>query len=362
MRKITLMVAAALLATLPALAQDKPAKVHGHIQDSIGIPVADATVILSDDPSMQNPRYTFTSDADGNYTGDNIKPGTYVFSLRKGQMARDKVLDQFTEVKVAAGADLTQNFDMTRPDYISKMTPEEKKAVEETRRKNAEVLKENAGIKNLNANLIKARDDNKAKNYTEAESLMQQATTQDPTRALLWLELGNAQSGLKKYPDAETSLKKSLDLETASKKPDPATEGAINNSLGEVYANENKMPDSIAAYEAAAKLNPTQAGMYYQNQAIMFTRINQSDAAAAAADKAIAAEPTRAIPYYLKGQALVGKATIDEKSGKIIPPPGCIEAYQKYLDLAPTGPFAPDVKAVLAEVATTVKTTYKAKK
>lgn len=396
MRKLTLIFAAVLLAAMPAIAQEKVAKIHGHIQDAIGVPVADATVIISDDPSMTNPRYTFTSDANGDYKGDNIKPGTYSISVRKGAMAKDKVLDQYTEVKIPAGADFTQDFDMTRAAYVSKMTPEEKKAVEETRKKNADILKENAGIKTLNANLIKAREDNvrakagpcldstgkampghsdpakcaadggkpnvPADDYAEAETLMQQSTAAMPTAAILWMELGTAQSGLKKYDDAETSLKKALELDLASKKPSPELQGNVDNTLGELYANQSKLPEAAAAYDAAVKANPSQAGMYYTNQAVIYTRVNQPDAAAAAADKAIAADPNSSKAYYLKGQALLGKATIDEKTGKILPPPGCIEAYQKYLELSPTGPFAPDVKAILAEVSSTVRTTYKAGK
>ena len=37
----------------------------------------------------------------------------------------------------------------------------------------------------------------------------------------------------------------------------------------------------------------------------------------------------------------------------MILPPGCAEAYQKYLDLAPTGPYANDVKGILAEATQT---------
>ena len=35
------------------------------------------------------------------------------------------------------------------------------------------------------------------------------------------------------------------------------------------------------------------------------------------------------------------------KARKIVAPPGCIEAYEKYLELAPDGPLAPEVKQVL---------------
>jgi hypothetical protein len=101
--------------------------------------------------------------------------------------------------------------------------------------------------------------------------------------------------------------------------------------------------------------------MYYQNETIVLSRLGATDAIVAAADKAIAADPTKPIPYYLKGQALINKATVD-KAGKIVAPPGCAEAYQKYLELAPDGQFANDAKAVLAEMGQTVKNSYKAKK
>jgi len=44
----------------------------------------------------------------------------------------------------------------------------------------------------------------------------------------------------------------------------------------------------------------------------------------------------------------VGKATSDPKTGEVILPPGCAEAYQKYLQLEPNGQFSADAKGVLA--------------
>ena len=80
------------------------------------------------------------------------------------------------------------------------------------------------------------------------------------------------------------------------------------------------------------------------------------------ADKAIAADPNNPMPYYLKGQALAGKITVDPKTGAYQTPPGMVEAYNKYLQLAPTGQYAGDVKALLAATNTKVDSKYKAKK
>jgi tetratricopeptide (TPR) repeat protein len=346
MRKITFLLAAVMLAFMPALAQSPTGKIHGKVTDPVGVNVSDGVITLSTDGG-KTVKYTFNTDKDGNFTGDGIVPDTYTFLLRRPDTPKDKVLDQIENVKIVAGQDLAFDDDMGRPDYVSKMSPDQRKQVEEIRKKNADVLKENSAIKNLNANLIKARDDNKAKNFAEAETLMLQATQAKPDAAVLWYELGVAQSGLKKYDDAATSLKKAVDLDAASKKPNPDVEGSANNALGEVYANLKKIPDAAAAYDAAAKVNPAGAGMYYGNEAIVMSRLNEPDGTAAAADKAIAADPTRPIPYYLKGQALINKATVDPKTQKIV---------------APDGPFAAEAKSVLGEMGQTVKSSYKAGK
>jgi len=302
-------------------------------------------------------KYTFKTDSNGDYTGD-VAPGTYVATLYND---KNQTVDQANNVKVTAGQTTQQDFDLSRPAYIAKMTPEQRKQLEEAKKKNAGIMKENAQIKNLNADLKKARTDNAAKNYADADQLMTRDTTLKPDASVLWVELGKAQEGEKKLDEAVTSLKKAVDLETASKKPNADVEAAANNTLGEVYATQGKIPESQAAYDAAAKADPKNAGMYYGNEAIMMDRANNMDATVAAADKAIAADPNKPIPYYLKGKALITKATVDPKTQKIIAPDGTAEAYQKYLDLDPNGPFAPDAKAILAQIGSKQKTNYRKK-
>jgi hypothetical protein len=137
-----------MLAFVPALAQGQTGKIHGHIQDPVGVAVADGIVMLTTDG--KTPKYTFNTDAGGNYTGDGIAPDTYSLLLRRPDTPKDKILDQIDNVKIVAGQDLLLDDDMGRPDYISKMSPEQRKQVEEVRKKNSDVMKENAQIKNLN--------------------------------------------------------------------------------------------------------------------------------------------------------------------------------------------------------------------
>jgi len=358
--KLILWLAAVGLALAPALAaaQDAAtASIHGHAQDPANAPMVNNQIVLSTDGKTA--LYTFDTDQNGDYKGAGIKPGTYFVTLFTGP---GKAVDRFDNVKLPAGADTLQDFDLSRADYVSKLPPEQRKALEEAKAKNAAINQENKNVGKLNDLLKQARADNAVKKYDEAATLMQQATSIKPDAAVLWLELGIAQTGQKKYDDAMVSLKKALDLDTNSKKPNPDVEAADNNALGEVYANTNKIPDATAAYDAAAKLEPANAAMFYTNETIVLSRAGQTDATIAAADKAIAADPKKPIPYYLKGQALISKATVDTKTQKIVAPPGTAEAYNKYLELAPDGPMAPEAKSILAEIGEKITTKYSAGK
>jgi len=359
--KPQLWAAAALIAPLALHAQQQTGSVHGHAQDPTGIPLANAQVQVSTDGKTA--KYTFKTDSNGDYTGDNIAPGTYVLTLyveNHGDTTY-KPVDQFQNVKIDAGQNVTQDFDLSRPDYIKKLPPDQQKAIEEAKQKNSGIMKENAQIKNLNADLKTARDDISQKKFDDAASLMQRDTTAKPDAAVLWVELAIAQNGLKKYDDAITSAKKALETNAASKKPSPEIDGAANNTLGEAYAGKGQTSDATAAYDAAAKAQPTNAGMFYSNEAIVLAKAGgNADAVVAAADKAIAADPNKPIPYYLKGQALISKATVDPKTSRIVAPPGCEEAYEKYLQLDPNGPMAADAKNILAQIGSKQGKSYKA--
>ena len=371
MRHFKLWLAAIALAILPGLiptqayGQDKVASIHGHVQDPAGTPIPNAEVRIS--PDGKAVKYTFSTDANGDYKGDGIAAGTYFVLLWQKDPTTSalKQIDYFENVKFAAGESVTQDFDLSRPDYIKKLSPEQQKAIADAKAKNAGIQKENQDVKKLNGMLADARADITAKKYDDAASLMTQATQIKADQGVLWLELGIAQDGQKKYDDAITSLKKAIDLDTASKKPNIDVQGAANNALGEAYAKSNppKIPEATAAYEAAAKIQPANAGMYYSNETIVLSQSGAPlEAVVSAADKAIAADPKKPIPYYLKGQALINKATVDPKTQKIVAPPGTEEAYEKYLDLDPNGPMANDAKAVLQEIGAKQATKYTAGK
>jgi tetratricopeptide (TPR) repeat protein len=381
-------------AVLPALAQT-PAptgpmgKIHGRVTNPTGFAAPNGTVGLSNDDGRTS-KYTFQVSSTGDFAGE-AAPGTYTIIYRQPETPPDKMVDSIDNVKVVNGQDVVQDIDMSRKDFIDKLTPEQKKQLEEVKKHNSEAMKSNEVIKAVNADLILAGKDFKdadaaataakqalgatasradldAKEseiklakYTEVETLMLKDTAAKPDAAVLWAQLGQAQVGLKKYDEAEANFKKALEVDAASKKPNPSVQGTAQSGLGEIYARTGKVPEANAAYDSAAKINPPSAGLYLKNEAVIFSLVGNADAQAAAADEAIKVDPTQALPYYLKGQALIGKATVDA-SGRYVLPPGCAEAYQKYLDLAPTGQYVNDVKGILAQAATKVDLNYKAPK
>ncbi len=242
----------------------------------------------------------------------------------------------------------------------------------------------------MNADLKTARAANQDKRYADAETVMLKDTAAKPGEPYLWIELGLAQLGQKKYPEAEASFKSALGgpsaspqsqgaatnfytadgrtaghvaIATVAAAADPKSkaeiEGVSNASLGEIYIHTNRIPDAQAAFDKAAAANPAQAGFYYGNETVFLFQAGNTAAQLEAANKAIAADPTKPRNYYFKAQALTTQASVDPKTSKLILPPGCLEAYQKYLDLDPNGQFAPDTKAVLTAAGVTIKAAAK---
>lgn len=378
----------AIGAAAPAIAQ-QDATVHGHVQNPAGQPITSGSVQFSKDVSggewkgkkIEN---SFPIDSSGNFKGAGVKPGDYLVAV----VTNDKSID-FQQVSLKAGDDKTLDFDMTRAEYIAKLTPEEKKQLEEFKAKNAAATDANKKIANLNAVLASVRTDLKAAQPTAGDvskdvTDMKAAVDTKPDESILWISYGNTleaqgdhfakadkdahkpvsadDDAMKNYNDAIDAYKKGAELNAASKKPNPADQAAAWNGAGNALAKEGKPTDAAAAFENAVKVEPANAGMFYGNEAAVLFNAGQADAAAAAADKAIAADPTRPDPYFIKGQALIAKSSFDSKTNKIVPPAGCVEAYQKYLELAPDGSHAPAVKEVLTSLGEKIDTSYKAGK
>jgi tetratricopeptide (TPR) repeat protein len=141
-------------------------------------------------------------------------------------------------------------------------------------------------------------------------------------------------------------------------KPDDAS---YHNNYALALAQAKKFDDAQAELNKAAQLDPTQAGKFYYNLGALLTNAGQTEPATVAFKKAIETDPNYADAYYQYGICLMGKATIGE-GGKMNAVPGTAEAFQKYLELAPTGVNAEPAKAMLQTIGATFETEFGNKK
>ena len=154
-RSISLWLGLLAFAVLPVLAQTPPpvpmGKIHGHVTNPTGFSANSGSVSLSTD-SGRTSKYTFQVSSAGDFAGD-AAPGTYTIVYRQPETPADKMVDFLDNVKVVVGLDTAQDIDMSRKAFIDNLSVEQKKQLEELKKKNSEAMKTNEVIKNLNADL-----------------------------------------------------------------------------------------------------------------------------------------------------------------------------------------------------------------
>ena len=355
----------------PALAQQPPAgemgRIHGRVINPTGLPQSGGTVSLSTDGGA-NLSYNFPVSSTGEYSG--VAPeGEYTVLYRAPDTPEGKVADFIREVEVKAGQDTDQNVDMSRQEFIDRLTPEQQQQLRAMKEANASIppastaagvdgdlaavnqdfhdadnaretaaAKLGAAASAADIDYMSAEIEN-AK-YGEIETLMTRDAAANPDEPVLWIALAQAELRQKNYLDAEINYKKALDIESKAAPPQPEIVGAADAGLGEVYARTLMVDEANAAFDAAAKADPAHAAMYLRNQAVIFFQEKNASAQVDAADEAIRIDPDEAILYYIKAEGLAVPAAIDAETNKILLPKECVAAYRKYLELSPNGPYA----------------------
>ncbi|HXC57433.1 MAG TPA: hypothetical protein VNU97_19195 [Rhizomicrobium sp.] len=103
---------------------------------------------------------------------------------------------------------------------------------------------------------------------------------------------------------------------------------------------------ALLATSAPATAQTSSPAVTYFNSCALLYNAGKTGEAIAACDQAIALDPGKADAYFIKASALFGNGKIGS-DGKYVVPQGTVKALNKYLELAPDGPHAPDVHAML---------------
>jgi tetratricopeptide (TPR) repeat protein len=361
------------LLVLPSALAQNTGTVKGVCKDVEGKPIAGAEVEWLNQENGR--KYELKTNNKGEYFSLGISPGKYKVTLSKD----GKEIFHYNGFTVTL-EEATLDFDMKKEQQATAqgagLTPEQLKAQQEQQ---AKVAKENMTIKSLNEKLAAAKQAAEAGDFNTAKNTMTEATQIDPNRDLLWAKLGDytvsaaskeadAEAKKKDYNDAVGDYQKAVDLrqktfdtEPAKKTPDATKVLAqYYNNLGQAQSKGGQIDDAAKSYTTAAQLDPAGAAQYYFNLGAVMTNAGKVDEGIAAFDKAIAADPNRADAYYWKGVNLIGKATL--KGDKMVAPEGTAEAFNKYLELQPNGPFAEPAKQMLASIGASIETSYGNKK
>jgi len=349
--------------------------VKGTIRDAEGKPIAAALVQYENLDNGQ--KYALKTNGKGEYFSLGLTPGKYKVTVYRtpDDQKENKELYHVNGFQVQLDEN-TLDIDLKKEaENQAKgqgMTPEQQKQMQDQQ---AKAAKENNTVKALNDKLNAAKTSADAGDFDTAIASLTEATQVDPSRDLVWFKLGDyyrlsapkqtdPAEKQKRYDSAVTSYEKAIELKKAAtndKDPNAASNlAAYYNNLAEAYAKANKTDDAVKTYELAAQANPAGAAQYYFNTGAVLTNAGKVDDALAAFNKVIAADPTRADAYYWKGVNMIGKATL--QGDKMVAPPGTAEAFQKYLELQPSGTYADAAKQMLATIGSSVETGFGKKK
>ncbi|HYG98146.1 MAG TPA: tetratricopeptide repeat protein [Terriglobales bacterium] len=352
-KKLAVVMMAAILAALcvPQAWSQALATVKGNVKDMEGKPMPGASVEYY---SQENGRkYNLKTDKSGNFFSIGVAPGVYKVTLSNN----GQVITFWTGVPVRLSeAENVFNIDLQKEKARAgdQMSEEQKKQQEA-------VQKENLKIKGLNEKLALSKQQQDMGQFDAAVQTLAEATQMDATKDLVWFKLGDAYVAAGKHNTDKAAAKEQFAKATDAYKQAigiKPTVGAYYNNMGEAYARMGQTQEAINAYTQAAQNDPTEAGKYYFNLGAVLTNSGKVDEANAAFDKAIAADPAKADAYYQKAVNLLGKATVDTKTGQMKAPEEVATNLNKYLELAPDGPNAQAAKDLLASLGAKVETTF----
>jgi tetratricopeptide (TPR) repeat protein len=352
-----------------AVANAQTTAIEGDVKGEDGKPVKDA-VIKIERQDMKG-SYKTKTDKKGHYFHGGLPPGA-VFKVSVEIDGRERdfangvrprlgdpfVVDFNLQARAQKQAELQKAMEtgQVTAEQSREMSAEQRAQLEKAAKERQATLAKN---KALNDAFNAGKEAMLAQNFEVAVEQFTKASEMDATQHVVWANLADAwgavankASGAEKDQAFEKGIaayQKAIELK--------ADDAAYHNNFGLLLARAKKTSEAQAELTKAAQVDPPNAGKYYYNLGAVLVNTGQSEAAGEAFKKAVEADPNYAEAYYQLGIILVGKATTDA-SGRITPPGGTVEAFQKYLELSPNGPNAEGAKAMLASFGTAIDVNY----
>lgn len=374
-RRVLGMAGLAALTMGAALAQT--GAIAGKVIGEDGQPMKGAWIVITRTDIKGD--YMVESNKKGEFFHAGLPLGTYNVQCNvggkktKGKIEGGQVVDQMNGVRTRLGDPVEVNFSLVeraaRQKAVQKaaetgqltaemsreMSKEDRERLEKQMKERAAAMAKN---KELNDAFNAGMTALSAKNWDEAVTQFAKASEMDPKQHVVWANLAESYIGQAgaKPAEAQPIMDKGLDAwsKAIELKPDAPE---YHNNYALALAKAKKYPEAEAELTKAAQLDPPKAGTYFYNLGAVLTNIGQLEPAGSAFKKAIEADPSHADAQYQYGIYLMSKATTTA-DGKVIPPDGTLQAFQKYIELKPTGPFADSAKGMIQMMDATLSTTY----
>jgi len=372
-RNLVVAAAGTLFLALTSFAQITA--IEGDVKGEDGSPKVNAVIKITRTDIKGN--YKCNTNKKGHYFYNGLPLGTYNITIE----VDGKEMDGVNGVRTRLGDPTPVNFDLQKiaqtraaqqaqataaasgaAPALSKeqergMTKEQKEAYDKAIKDREASMKKN---KELNDSFTAGLAAMQSKDYPTAITNLSKASELDPKQVAVWAQLADAyvQSAKGKTgPEFDAAMGKGIEAYGKALELNPA-DAATHNNFALALAQAKKFPEMQAELKKAAELDPPKAGQYYYNLGALLVNAGQAEPAGEAFKKAIELDPNHADSYYQYGVYLVGKASF-AADGKVTPVPGTVEAFQKYLQLAPTGQFAESAKGMLTSMDAKVDTAYK---
>ena len=365
-----LAVFAACFLGLAAAASAQVSGLEGTVKDPDGKPIAGAIVHIERLDIKGN--YNVKTDKKGHYGHYGLPLGDYKLSVE----VDGKTVDYLTVNKIHTklGDPQVVPFNLQRPQQaqssgggggqLAAPPPEKDRSMSKEQREamdkaNKEREAQIAKNKALNDAFQAGKTGMESKNYDAAiEGFKKASELEGGNQPVVWSNLAEAYATAAKEKPTDAANLRTQAIEAYKKALElKADDPSLYNNYALVLGYQKQIPEAQAALEKAAQLDPPGAGRYYYNLGAVLVNTGQNDAAGTAFKKAIDADPNYADAQYQYGIYLVSQAKT-EASGKVDPVPGTIDAFQKYLELKPDGPFAESAKGMIQMLGGTVQTNF----
>jgi tetratricopeptide (TPR) repeat protein len=290
-------------------AQGSQGMIRGNVFDADGKPIQGARIIVT--ATNGSVRFELTSNAKGEWVQAVNYVGMYVVYCE----SKEKNASDSHELRVGLGTWTTVNCGL----IPGRMAAQQ-------------VAQVNKVLKQLQADAVAA---GKAGNDQLAISKFNEMIAQLPKCANCYYNIGVSQTHLKNWDAAETSFKRAIELQ--------ADYAEAYNGLAEAYNAQRKTDLAAAAAAKAVELSAASGGGSAEElyvQGTLLWNAGKLPEATLQFEKALKADPNYAPAHFQYGMALLNQGKLPES----------LAEFDMYLKLAPTGEYAAQAKAMIAQL------------